>query len=122
MESKAKVYMFNPQIYPRLLWISITTESEIDGFDKLSEMDDSYYAVVDNAKYNKDNKGGIMIRFSSLDAMTYENITHESCHAAMEIIRYIEGSVDLDNQEFFCYLAGWVAKCCCEVLELEKKY
>lgn len=30
--------------------------------------------------------------------------------------------VEFDNQEPFCYLAGWVAKCCEEVLKLERNY
>lgn len=116
---KVRVYEFNPQIYPRLLWIAVTTEHEIDDFDKMSEMDDSYKAVVDHAHNNKTDKGGIMIRFSSVEEMTFENITHEAGHAAMEIIRYIEGKIDLDNQEYFCYLSGWIAKCCGEVREKE---
>lgn len=120
MDNKVKVYEFNPEIYPRLLWIAITKENVIEGFDELSKMDDSYNAVVEHAHNNITDRGGIMIRFSSVEEMTFENISHESGHAAMEIIRYIEGKVDLDNQEFFCYLSGWIAKCCGEVLEKEK--
>lgn len=117
MASEVKVYEFNPQIYPRLLWIAITTKHKIEDFDKLSEMNDSCYAVVDHAYNSKTDKGGIMIRFSSVEAMTIGVITHEAGHAAMEIINYIGGKIDLDNQEYFCYLSGWIAKCCGEVLE-----
>lgn len=117
MASKVKVHEFNPQIYPRLLWIAITTEHKIEDFDKLSEMNDSCYAVVDHAYNSKTDKGGIMIRFSSVEAMTIGVITHEAGHAAMEIINYIGGKIDLDNQEYFFYLSGWIAKCCGEVLE-----
>lgn len=120
MTNKVKVYEFNPQIYPRLLWIAVTTESEIEDFDKLSEMDDSCYAGVDHAHNNKTDKGGVMIRFSSIDSMTIETISHEAGHAAMDIISYIGGKIDLENQEYFCYLSGWIAKCCGEVLENEK--
>lgn len=119
---KVRVHEFNPQIYPRLLWIAVTKESKIENFDDLSDMDDSYMAVVDNTRNNETDKGGIMIRFSSVDDMTYENIAHESAHAAMEMISYIEGKLDLNNQEFLCYLLGWIAKCCAEVREKELNY
>lgn len=116
MENKIKVHEFDPQIYPRKLWIALTTENKIDDFDGISEMDKSCIAVVDHVHNNKTDKGGIMIRFSNTDKITNDIVTHEACHAAMEIIDYIGGKIDLNNQEYFCYLSGWIAKCCNEVL------
>lgn len=113
--SKVKIHEFDLGMYPRKIWIAITTENKFDGFSELSKMDDSYYAVVDNAHDNKNNKGGLFIRFANKKAMTAENITHESTHAALEVFDYIEARIDYNNQEPFCYLVGYIARCCEQV-------
>lgn len=114
-KEKTKIHEFNIGVYPRMLWISITKHNKFDGFDDLSEIDESCSAVVDNAYDRENHKGGIFIRFTSKKIMTTDVITHESCHAAMEIIDYIGGKIDLQNQEYFCYLVGYIAKCCQQV-------
>ncbi len=114
------VYMFDSQIYPRTLWISITKDTLSDRFDQISEWDESCDALVDSAYDKIDKLGGFIIRFESLDAIDISNIIHESNHVVFEIFSYCGCKLDFDNQEPFCYLAGWVAKCCEEVLKLER--
>lgn len=53
--------------------------------------------------------------FISKNAMTASNIAHESTHAALCVIDYIGGRIDLSNQEYLCYLVGYIAKCCQQV-------
>lgn len=109
--SKTTIHEFDPLIYPRKLWIAISTENEFEGFDSLSEMDDTFFAVTENAHNNVTDKGGIFIRFESRKAMTTDIIAHEAFHAACEIFRYVGGIPDLSNQEPLAYLVGWIAKC-----------
>lgn len=113
--SKVKIHEFPLGIYPRKIWIAITKENKFDGFSDLSEIDESCDAVVENAHDKVNNKGGIFIRFISKNSMTTEVIAHEACHAAMEVIDYIGAKIDLNNQEYFCYLVGYIAKCCQQV-------
>lgn len=47
--------------------------------------------------------------------MTTDVIAHESCQAAMEVLAYIGGRVDLNNQEYLCYLVQYIARCCQKV-------
>lgn len=113
------VYMFDSQIYPRKLWISITKDTLSYRFNEISEWDESCDAIVDHAYDEIDELGGLIIRFENLDAINIPNIIHESNHVAFEIFNYCNCKLDFDNQEPFCYLAGWVSKCCEEVLKIE---
>lgn len=117
----SRVHEFSPEIYPRKLWIAVGTGQFKERFSGLSEWNDNTYAIVDNAYDDERKLGGIFIRFESVDIMTFENVTHESIHAALEIYNYINASVEIQNQEPFCYLAGWIAKCCEEVKKCEQE-
>lgn len=116
----SRIHEFSPEIYPRKLWIAIGKAQFKDRFDGISEWDDSSYAIVDNAYDRESKNGGVFIRFENLDEMRFEQVTHESIHAAMEIYDFINASIDTKNQEPFCYLAGWIAKCCDEVKKCEQ--
>ena len=120
-EEKTRVHEFSPEIYPRKLWIAVGTSQFKDRFSGVSEWHDTADAIVDCVHDDERNLGGVLIRFESTDAITFANVTHESNHAAMEIFDYIGAAVDIKNQEPFCYLAGWIAKCCEEVKECEQE-
>lgn len=116
----ANIHEFSPEIYPRKLWIAVGTDQFKDRFSGVSEWDDTADAVVDCVHDDKRNLGGVLIRFESVDAITIANVTHESNHAAMEIFSYIGATVDIKNQEPFCYLASWIAQCCDRVKTWEQ--
>ena len=113
------IFEFDPQIYPRKLWVSVgaSTEElqEKFGKDDIKDFDESYYAETKAVQQKEPLLGGVLIRFQDLKAMTTENIAHEAAHAAIEIFNYCDCRIDVDNQEPFAYLVGWVAKCCDEV-------
>ena len=111
----AEVHEFDPQIYPRKLWIAVSKESFPERFDNVSAWDESSYAITENAYDKINNKGGILIRFESYD-MNMNQISHEATHAAMEIFDFIGAYPDAKNQEPFTYLVGWIASCCEKVL------
>ena len=107
-----KIHEFDPVIYPRKLWVAVSTRYifQID-FEGVSEWDDTADAIVDCVRDKLRNLGGILVRFESKNAITIANIAHESSHIAMNIFDYIGAKVDLANQETFSYLVGWVADC-----------
>lgn len=113
------IFEFDPQIYPRKLWVSVgaSTEElqEKFGKDDIKDFDDSCYADTYSVQQKEPLLGGTLIRFKELAAMTTENIAHEATHAALVIYEYIGGRIDYYNQEPFAYIVGWVAKCCDEV-------
>lgn len=104
-----KIHEFDPVIYPRKLWVSVSTDTFSDRFEGVSEWDDTADAIVDCFRDKLRNLGGILVRFESKNAITIANIAHESSHIAMNIFDYIGAKVDLANQETFSYLVGWVA-------------
>lgn len=113
------IFEFDPQIYPRKLWVSVgaSTEElqEKFGKDDIKDFNESYYAETYSVQQKEPLLGGTLIRFKDLAAMTTGNIAHEATHAALVIYDYIGGRIDYSNQEPFAYLVGWLAKCCDEV-------
>lgn len=114
------IFEFNPQIYPRRLWVSVSasTEELQEKFGKeviKEDLDDSYYAETYPIQQKEPLLGGVLIRFQDLKAMAPENMAHEATHAAIEIFDYCDCRIDVENQEPFSYLMGWIVKCCDEV-------
>lgn len=111
MSKKNQVHEFNPLIYPRRLWVTVSKDTFKERFDGVSEWEDDSYAIVDCVHDRQRDLGGVLVRFESKNAMNADNISHESTHIAMEIFKYIGATVDLSNQEPFSYLVGWIAGC-----------
>ena len=120
---KQKIYEFDPQIYPRKVWVTVGVPFEElkDEFDDLKPMEEDSDAQVDHLrKLKPEVRGGLLVRFENLDALKkFGNITHESIHVATEIFDYIGAFHDPKNQELFAYLCGWIAKCMDEVKQIE---
>ena len=115
-EIQKGLYEFDPQIYPRKLWVAVTKGTFSDVFDtELKELGEYDNADVNNVHHKEKDLGGLLIRFRSADEITAENTTHESTHVAIEIFDYIGARIDANNQEPFAYLCGWVAGCIEEV-------
>lgn len=110
------IRQFDPKIYPRLLWVSVGAPIEAlremfgENFPDIDEdaIADTYRVKVMKPK----ERAGLLIRFRSKNDITFENVTHEAGHAALEIFNYCECAITADNQEPFTYLSGWIAKCC----------
>lgn len=113
-----KVYQFDPQIYPRKLWVSVgvpTEELNEKFVDEIKDMDDSNDAETSPIQQKEPLLGGVHVRFENLKSMRPDNIAHEATHAALEIFDYVDARIQYDNQEPFAYLVGWVVKCIDEV-------
>ena len=119
-----KIYQFDPQIYPRNLWVSVgaSVEELQEKFGKediKEDLDDSYYAETYPVQQKETLLGGVLIRFQDLKAMTPENMAHEATHAALEIFDCCDCRIDVENQEPFAYLVGWIVKCIEEVRDVK---
>lgn len=108
-----KIFEYNPVIYPRKLWVSVgaSTKELNEVFEEVGDMEDSAIATVYSVCRTENKMGGMLIRFNNRMDMTPSVIAHESVHAAMGIYGYVGAEVDLDNQEPFAYLVGWIADC-----------
>lgn len=78
-----KIHEFDPVIYPRKLWVAVSTDTFSDRFEGVSEWDDTADAIVDCVRDKQRNLGGILVRYESKNAITIANIAHESSHIAM---------------------------------------
>lgn len=108
-----KIFEYNPVIYPRKLWVSVgaSTKELNEVFEEVGDMEDSSIATVYSVCRTENKMDGMLIRFNNRMDMTPSVIAHESVHAAMGIYGYVGAEVDLDNQEPFAYLVGWIADC-----------
>lgn len=119
---KQKIYEFDQQIYPRKLWVTVGVPFEDlkDEFEDIDKMSKSVDASVDyTRKLKPEVMGGVLVRYLNTDAMTTKIITHESVHIAVGIFDYIGAPIDINHQEPFAYLCGWIAKCIEEVKHIE---
>lgn len=119
------LHEFNLYIYPRRLWI--TYDATVDELNKEFPSGDTENKPFTDLKFwnnavtdhvlNKEQKGGILIRFNSKEAMTPEVVAHEAFHAASEVFIYIgEDSIQFNNEPF-AYLLSYIVKCCSIVKE-----
>lgn len=118
--SKCKVHEFDPQIYPRKLWVvkGGDVNSLKDMFAQANEeelqlSDVDAHAALTYSVMMKDKSKllGELIYFCSSKFMDAEKTTHEAVHAALDIFSDMGCMVDYDNQEPFAYLVGWIADC-----------
>jgi len=119
-EIRNNIFEFPIDIYHRKLWIAVG--ADVNDLNKLFPEGDTigdpfrevngYVAVTDRVrKVRPEMLGGILIRFCDATEITFENVTHESSHAALFIFSFIGATVDAEHQETFAYLAGYISKC-----------
>jgi hypothetical protein len=116
---KTVLHEFDPVIYPRLLWVSISKAKFEDRFEGVSDFAENCHAVVDYTYDKIGKRGGVLIRFANKEVMNANTICHESIHAALAILDYCDIQPNINNQEPLTYLAGWIASCC-EKVKLNK--
>lgn len=121
MKKQHQIHEFDPNIYPRKVWITCGVPFSIikdmfelpDGIIEIEEDTDA--RVIMCRRLKPEIKGGVLIEFKNKSAMTIANITHESIHAAIDIFSYVDAYIQANNQEPFAYLSGWIADCCNQV-------
>ena len=116
------IYEFDPVIYPRKLWITYdATPDELNEYFPTGDIngnkftDEEGYEGITYRTADKNNKGGVLIKFAGKEYMQSWNMLHEAIHAAGHICQYVGIQADFENDEAFTYLATWIMKCCEQV-------
>lgn len=123
--SNFQIHEFHPQIYPRRLWVAKGGTFEdikvlfkaIDGNELIEPQDCLATTYIVETK-DENRYLGHLIWFPSVKDMTASNMAHEAVHASMDLCSLIGCDIDVENQEPFAYLVGWVVRC----LEAVKRY
>lgn len=114
MDKKTTIHEFDPQIYPRLLWVvkGGTLEGIKEIFEVSCEADDVGGAVTLPARRIADGRLGYCVWFPKTgDIRNLDWIAHESTHVSLCIFNDIGGVITYEDQEPFAYLVGWVFGC-----------
>ena len=119
-----KIHQFDPQIYPRLIWVVIGEKKAAPlsyRFESINDIDASVAACVNKTYDRINNNGGVLIRFAARKYVRDASIVcHEAAHAALDIFDYTGCIISPDNQEPFCYLVGWIARCIAEAAKSDR--
>lgn len=113
---KTIIHEFDPQIYPRLLWVVKGGELEeirkTLEFPELGEDQENCGAVTVSAYDNTKKRGGFLVWFPKASEMkNLDWIAHEASHVALGIFDYVGAVITTEGQEPFAYLVGWVFGC-----------
>ena len=116
-KDESKVVEFDPQIYPRKVWVAKGGDVKsvrgqfcrVNG-DEIA-FEGNYEGFVDSVSLKSDGKLGELIWFPYASAMPISHISHEATHAAMDIFGDIGIVPDVNNQEPLAYLVGWISDC-----------
>ena len=120
-KDESKVVEFDPQIYPRKVWVAKggDVKSLREQFCRVNgdeiAFEGNCEGFVDSVSLKSDGKLGELIWFPYASAMPISHISHEATHAAIDIFDDCGCRIDAENQEPFAYLVGWIAKCINEV-------
>lgn len=114
MSKKTIIHEFDPQIYPRLLWVVKGGELEgiKDMFETEMSEEEAGGAVTFPVRRKSDNRLGYCVWFpKSGDIRNLDWIAHESSHVALCIFNDVGAIITPEGQEPFAYLVGWVFRC-----------
>jgi hypothetical protein len=119
-----KIQPFNPVLYPQKLWIAVSRHGTgLNGLFRHKNTGKIMYfeeygitnseAVTFPVSEVETGDCGVLIVFTKRKHMNCKTIAHEAVHAAGYMFQYI--GQEVDGEEPFAYLAGWVADCCRKV-------
>ena len=117
----SKIYTFNPQIYPRKLFLIIDGKYNPDDdfcFPDSSPIGIDNYIALTFPSIKKSDSGELGVLIVLKNKQTKQSdIAHECVHAAMSIFNDLGINIDTDNQEAFAYMVGWCVKSINSVLK-----
>lgn len=106
---KQKIYEFDPQIYPRKVWVTVGVPFEElkDEFEDLKPMEEGSYAQVDHLrKLKPEVRGGLLVRFENLDTLkkfgnmkkaTQANVMHWLLNQSVSMSNILEEGLIEDS-------------------------
>lgn len=137
MRKKRNIDMYDPQIYPRKLWVAVGPEELDEQFkfyytdkSKLIEnieeelADDDIAMCTYSVCRRSDGLYGCLVYAPNLNAITDDVIPHEAVHVADYMyeetgIRAIESYSQ--GNESYAHLVGWAAGCISKTIIKEKQ-
>lgn len=113
------VHRYPMGIYPRTLWITFdATPEELNLQFPTGDTCNKPFAALDKCTDARtdtvldiNNHGGFLIRFDGVKSARMGTMVHESVHVADWTFDYIGATPDINNDEPYAYLVGWVAAC-----------
>lgn len=137
MKKKRKIDMYDPQIYPRKLWVAVGPE-ELDEQFKFYLTDKS--GAIENIDEELEQEGiamstysvsrksdglyGCLVYAPNLEVITDDTIPHEAVHVAdymyEELGVHAVESYSQGNENY-AYLVGWAAGCISKTIIKEKQ-
>lgn len=111
-----ELYTYNPQIYPRKLWIVKTNDfkvlNELFCYSDGSPLIASYVPAKATVMSVMEKESGLLGSLLWIeDNLTIGDMAHEAFHIAANIFGDVGGIIDVENQEPFAYLVGWATNC-----------
>ena len=118
------IYQYDPQIYPRLLWVGFNISSKTLKRLFLDDWDDEDIesSLGWSVKVHKSptSEVGYLILFRDDDNPDFipgpDVISHEATHSAISILDDMGIPINIENSESLAYLTGWVVRCIYEAL------
>lgn len=115
--SKARIYEFDPLIYPRILWVVRGgTKDDIKAKFLNNEQEEinfgdreDFSAWTCNVVHKADNKYGIAVWFPN--KITIKCMCHEATHAMFYYCQACGLDVVDASDEHLAYLMGWICDC-----------
>jgi hypothetical protein len=122
---------FDPVIYPQKLWVSISKDgTELNGMFRHKATDEiirfeeydvkNYEALTFPVSEVETDYHGVLIVYTRQKYMTCKTIAHEAVHAAGYMFQHI--GQEIDSNEPFAFLTGWIADCCWKVKTNKKTF
>ena len=113
------IHRYPMGIYPRTLWITFdATPEELNLQFPTGDTCNKPFVALDkcdvarvDAVCDITNKGGFLIRFDGIKSTRMGVVAHEANHVADWTFDFIGATPDINNNEPYSYLVGWVADC-----------
>lgn len=114
--SKARIYEFDPVIYPRKLWVATGDINEVlskfeyvDGKPLEAKSKGFFGVTFDIATDKERTKLGCLIYFRHIE--TSAQAMHEAVHAANRIFEDLGITFTLYADEHYAYFVAWICDC-----------
>lgn len=138
MKKMLKVDAYDPQIYPRTLWVA----NRVEGLNKIFHfcrangkdiVENAYKDLLNNSTgvlcthaviHKSTGKYGVLVMVMQPEEIVAGDEAHEAVHVA----DYIFEQLDMYSQDFssaneqYAYLVGWAAGCISKTIINNKKY
>lgn len=113
-KKKKEIYSFKANIYPYTFWVVFSFDTVTKYFqgrneDTLDKPDSTASACVYRVKEKETGEVGSLLYIVD-EKVTIDTLGHEAVHLADGLYSFIGKDVDIDNDEDYAYLVGFIIK------------